>query len=321
MQNPFHTFRQWAYQWASTVSAGNHVPYTAKKKGTHVLYPFQLKKITVNNIRIAYVDEGPGESGTLLFIHGVGGGIPLWSKSIPLLSRHYRCIAIDLPGHGYSDKKKIPYSISFYREVLLDFMAALELPPVILAGHSMGGQIAMATALHVPERVEQLILAAPSGLEPYTPFEKQFLLSMFAGAVLSGGAFAHHRMNYLAGCSHEPVLATELVSKLAFFQHEAVEFAEMMLGSVYGILMEDAAHIVPGLRQPSLVIAGRKDFTSHYQFMHGRLFCDVITAQAGKLPDHRISIYEDCGHFIPYEKPGRFSEDVLRFLEERRQQQ
>ena len=111
-----------------------------------IKYPFDTKFIKVNDYEIAYVDEGNSEN-VLLFIHGLGSYLKAWDRNIPELKNHFRCIALDLPGYGKSSKQIHSGEVSFYVEILNEFITKLNLKNVSLVGHSMGGQIALAYAI------------------------------------------------------------------------------------------------------------------------------------------------------------------------------
>ena len=128
-------------------------------------YPAPVKKIKLsNNVEIAYVDTGSGDH-TLLMIHGLTGYLPVWNKNINELKKHYRCIAIDLPGNGKSSTGDYSFSVQFFSDVLEEFITRLRLKNVVLVGHSFGGQVAIATTLKELPEVKKLVLIAPSGLK------------------------------------------------------------------------------------------------------------------------------------------------------------
>ncbi len=103
-----------------------------------------------------------GEAGpAILCIHGAGGSHSHWGHILGGLGDTARIYAADLPGHGRSDPPGRP-SISAYVEFLLALMDALGLERAVLAGHSMGGAIALTAAAERPERVAGLILAGAS---------------------------------------------------------------------------------------------------------------------------------------------------------------
>ena len=124
---------------------------------TTINYPYTIHGSRLSNgCNIAYIDEGKGPK-TLLFIHGLATYSLSWRKNIEGLKNHYRCIAIDLPGNGLSDKGDYSYSISFFAEAIVEFIQNMGLKNVCLVGHSMGGQIAMTALINNPKCAERLI--------------------------------------------------------------------------------------------------------------------------------------------------------------------
>src|SRR5690606_37261715 len=100
-----------------------------------------------------------------------------WIKNMEVLKSRYRCIAIDLPGNGLSKEGDDDYSIHFFAESIAAFIKAKQLKNVHLAGHSMGGQIAVTLELLYPQLVKSLILCAPAGFETFTEWEKNLYKS------------------------------------------------------------------------------------------------------------------------------------------------
>jgi len=99
-----------------------------------------------------------GEGDPLLLIHGYGAGFWVWEKQIEILSRSHKVYALDLLGHGYSDRPKIEYRPETYIYFLKDFMDGAGVERATLIGNSMGGGIAWAAAALFPEGVKNLIL-------------------------------------------------------------------------------------------------------------------------------------------------------------------
>ncbi len=118
-------------------------------------YGFATKKVQVRNIQVACIDEGRSDR-VLVLIHGLGSSAKGWGRNIPELAKHYRVIAVDLPGYGKSDKGFYPYTLPFYAQVLTELLSELKVQKAVFVGHSMGGQIAMVTSLLYPERVDKL---------------------------------------------------------------------------------------------------------------------------------------------------------------------
>jgi pimeloyl-ACP methyl ester carboxylesterase len=114
------------------------------------------KTIQINGHTIFYTVKGEGKP--LLLIHGYGAGIWVWEKQIEALSQFYRVYALDLIGHGFSDRPKIPYTPETYIHFFRNFMDGVGIEKATLVGNSMGGGIAWAMAILFPERVNHLIL-------------------------------------------------------------------------------------------------------------------------------------------------------------------
>lgn len=100
-----------------------------------------------------------GEGPPLLLLHSNGCSAHEYDAALPLLARHYRCIAWDLPGHGDSEAPRGHQSISDYAASTLALMDALELPHAHVCGASVGGFIAMTLGRMAPERMSSLTIA------------------------------------------------------------------------------------------------------------------------------------------------------------------
>jgi pimeloyl-ACP methyl ester carboxylesterase len=117
-----------------------------------------MAKVTANGIEIFYEENGAGEP--LLLIAGLACDHANWGKVIPLLASKHRVITFDNRGVGQSSAPSEPYTIGQMAEDVAGLLDAIGLRQVHVAGHSMGGQIAVELALSHPERVRTLMLLA-----------------------------------------------------------------------------------------------------------------------------------------------------------------
>ena len=88
-----------------------------------------------------------GEGEPLLLLHGLGASLMAWALNIEPLSRKFSVYAIDIPGHGDSEKPDMDYLLPTAVDFVRDFMRALGIERASIAGNSMGGMIALKTAI------------------------------------------------------------------------------------------------------------------------------------------------------------------------------
>jgi pimeloyl-ACP methyl ester carboxylesterase len=91
-------------------------------------------------------------------VHGLGGSHLNWAGVAPRLAEHGRVLALDLAGFGLTRTEGRGTGVGSNRSLLDAFLRALHLPPVVLAGNSMGGQISLIQAAHAPQTVTAMIL-------------------------------------------------------------------------------------------------------------------------------------------------------------------
>ena len=125
-------------------------------------------------VRLSAIDISPElPERTFVFIHGFGGQAMQWQYQLHKFALKNRVIALDMRGHGLSDKPSTGYDMA---RIQLDLETALDLlkvsKPIVLVGHSFGGAIATDFTLNHPERVERLIMMATAGEFKLNPLFK-----------------------------------------------------------------------------------------------------------------------------------------------------
>jgi len=116
----------------------------------------------VNQQTIITHESGPKNGPIAILIHGWSSSSFTWAPVLPSLSKRYRCIAVDLPGYGESPAPKDPPTIVGYADLIASLIESLTDRPVLLLGHSMGGQISATLALRHPLLVERMVLLNPA---------------------------------------------------------------------------------------------------------------------------------------------------------------
>lgn len=122
----------------------------------------QAEWLDAAGVPLRTLRAGGGDT-TLFLIHGFGESLFTWRAIVDPLATHYRVVAIDLPGFGGSGKPDGPYVVDSMTARLSGFLDRWILGPVIVVGHSMGGQLAASLALSRPDRIAAAVLIAPAG--------------------------------------------------------------------------------------------------------------------------------------------------------------
>ncbi|MBS7663614.1 alpha/beta fold hydrolase [Pseudomonas lalucatii] len=252
-----------------------------------------------------YHDIGSGEP--VLLLHGSGPGVSAWANwrlSIQALQGEFRLLAPDLAGFGYSQvPADIQYSRQLWLEQMVAFLDALGIERVNLIGNSFGGSMALALAIHHPERVNKLILmgsvGVPFELTPgldavwgYTPSEDNMraIMRIFAyDQKLVGDDLV--RMRYEA-------------SKRAGVQ----EAYAAMFPAPRQRWVEAMAHgeaEIRGIGHKTLLVHGRDDQVIPLQ--------TSLTLQQW-IDDSQLHIFGRCGHWTQIEHAAAFCQLVANFL-------
>jgi pyruvate dehydrogenase E2 component (dihydrolipoamide acetyltransferase) len=119
--------------------------------------------LEVDGRSLRYLRRGEGGEPAVL-LHGFGGDLSSWLFNHEALAAHRAVYALELPGHGGSSKRVGSGTLGEFTKTLEEFMDALNLSRLHLAGHSLGGAIGIQFALDHPRRVASLTLIASAGL-------------------------------------------------------------------------------------------------------------------------------------------------------------
>lgn len=280
-------------------------------------YTYAVKKVTLpSGVSMAYTDEGKGPE-TLIFIHGLGSYLPAWDKNVAELRQHYRCIAIDLPGYGKSDKTGVTAGMAAYADDVLALMNALKLKQAVLVGHSMGGQIAITVALKAPQRVKKLVLAAPAGFETFTDQQKQlFKMTVTPESVLKTTpeqVAANFKVNF-----HQMPPDAQYMIEDRLKMAESAQFgaySAAVAGSVAAMVDEPVYEWLPQVQVPTLILFGEQDALIPNRYLNPSLTTKAV-AESGqrRIPGSQLVMLPEAGHFLQFEQASAFNKTIRDFL-------
>ncbi|MBM3940788.1 MAG: alpha/beta fold hydrolase [SAR202 cluster bacterium] len=269
------------------------------------------KTVTVNGMPIHYHEAGQGEPVVLLPAGPSNGPASTawlhYSKTLPALSRHFRCIAMDLVNYGKTGP------VTFHEPVhdvqaraVLALVDALGIRQAHFVGNSVGGTTAIDFALRHPERVRRLVVGgchASTGGDPYLLANRPPEMSRVTRKAFNNPTRETFR-EYLEVNFHDQSLVTdELVDYLLrnFLDHPDHVAARRDSVSMPHSNMAD----LPCIKHKTLIIHGR----------HDRM---VPVEQAimilNYIGDSRLVILNNCGSWAPYEQPDDYNREVLAFL-------
>ncbi|MGH3542109.1 MAG: alpha/beta fold hydrolase [Mycobacterium sp.] len=272
---------------------------------------------TIHGYRRAFRIAGSGP--VILLIHGIGDNSTTWAAVQAKLAQRFTVIAVDLLGHGQSDKPRADYSVAAYANGMRDLLSVLDIERVTVIGHSLGGGVAMQFAYQFPQLVERLVLVGAGGVTK----DVNIVLRM-ASLPMGGEALALLRLPLMlpalqiAGRAVGMVFgSTGLGRDLPDVLRVLADLPEPMASSAFTrtlravvdwrgqmVTMLDRCYLTQSV--PVQIIWGTQDVVvpvSHARMAHAAM------------PGSRLEIFENCGHFPFHDDPDRFIEVVERFID------
>jgi pimeloyl-ACP methyl ester carboxylesterase len=235
-----------------------------------------------------------GSGEPLIFLHGAGGW-PAWGPFLDHLAGKYDVRVPEHPGFGLSDNPPWIRNVADVAMYYLDFLDALDGPPVHLVGHSLGGWIAAEVAVRNAARVRSLALMAPAGLR--------------VKGVPSGDNFIWSREEYARNLFFDQSFAEQELSHVPSDEEADIDLTNRYMATKLGWeprwfspALETWLHRI---RIPTLVLWGGDD----------KLFpSDYANAWAARVPDIRVEIIPECGHRPHVEKADVAAQTILAFV-------
>ena len=274
------------------------------------------RTVDVGGIKTRYWVEGAGSP--VVLIHGLSNSIEHWLLNINALAAEHTVYALDLVGHGRTDKPLTrPYDLPDLARFVIDFMDALGIERADLIGHSLGGGVALVIAESSPERVHRLVLVDSVGLAVDVGIVLRLVSLPGVGEVLTRivmqGDFQKQLTRQRAIWPDTDVVPEEMIR----LRYEATRwddirktyFKALRASCNYrGTRRTAFEPIVRGLRSlhlPVLVVWGEKD--DLLPSRHAQIVQDTV-------PNARVEIFEDAGHDPMVVNPERFNRLTMQFL-------
>lgn len=284
---------------------------------SEIEYPFEVQYAELDNGQtVAYHERGSADE-VLILIHGLGSYMPAWKMNVDALSKSYRVIAFDLPGYGKSTKSADDYSIPFFAESVTMLMDELDIEQAAIAGHSMGGQVALYLAATYPDQATRLILSAPAGFERFTDQDQMAFQATVSPAGIAATPETMIRQNAAATFYSFPDEAEFMIEDRINMTTEPgfEKYAEAQAQSIFAMLEMPVWEMMPKIEQETLVVFGAQDSLIPNRYLHPGLTVEDVARQGTeRLPNATLKLIDNAGHFVHFEKADEFNEAVLEFL-------
>ncbi|HQR35445.1 MAG TPA: alpha/beta hydrolase [Blastocatellia bacterium] len=250
----------------------------------------------LDSMKVHYQNYGKGDEA-LIFIHGWTCNLTFWKANIPAFTDQTRVIAIDLPGHGQSEKPELAYTMKLYAQAVEAVMRDAKVAKGTLVGHSMGAPVLWQFYRNFPEKTRALVivdggLKAMGTRESMKPFLDPLRLPAYR-------ANAERNVEYLTQGMKDPKVRTEVKTAMVNSpQHTMVSAFEGMLDPTIWPVKGDKITV------PTLALmANNGNWNSDYEKYIREL-----------VPGLEYQVWSGVSHFLMMDEPQKFNDTVLAFL-------
>ena len=273
-----------------------------------------LLSLSRGELEIGY--RAAGDGPPVVLVHGLGASSTAWHYQLDALAGSHRVFAIDLPGHGRTPLPRDAAGGALAAEVVTAFLEQVAGAPAALAGHSMGGAVALLAALRRPDLVRSLALVSSAGLGPEMPLFLRALCAPGADRLMElvgpllvraiGRVPALRRR--VAGDGAADILAPVLAEALEHYRRRrSIRAFTTALRAGATTAGQDSRYVLldrlSELDVPVLVVWGRDDRVLPLE--HG--------LRAAELSRGRLAVLE-CGHSPMLEAAALFTELLREFF-------
>jgi pimeloyl-ACP methyl ester carboxylesterase len=276
--------------------------------------------------------DGPSGGPTFVLVHGLGGSLLNWALVAPGLAKRGTVLAMDLAGFGLTPSEGRSSSISANWKLLAGFLKALDLPPAVMVGNSMGGMLTVIQSAHAPESLSSMVLVdaafprARIGKAPQPPAKVTALFALYSMGRM-GERFVTGRARRLGAeglvretlrvCTTNPeAVDPRLVAALVEQAERRLEVSEATTAFLTAARSIFRAQVLPARYRavvraattPALVLHGADD----------QLVPVVSAIESSRGHENwRLEILDGVGHIPQMEAPTRWLDLALGWLDDR----
>jgi len=259
-----------------------------------------LKKTTFKKAQITYSDQGRGRAVVLL--HGFLGSHEIWKPITDNLSKSYRIIAIDLPGHGGTPCFGYAHSMDLMAKCVNAVLNQLRLKKYVIIGHSMGGYAALAFADLFPDNLKGLCLFHSTAY-PDTEEKKIDRLRAINLVKAHKNIYTKNTITNLFATKNLKYLKQEISFALSIARKTS---RQGIIAALYGMRDRPSREIILSIVQyPIMMVIGECDNV---------LPAEDLLEQSKSIKNKTELYLEHDGHFGFLESPKMSNKELRKFL-------
>lgn len=264
----------------------------------------QSRFTTLDGIRVHYDDYGKGPTGNkdaLVFIHGWTCNATFWKANVPAFIGQTRVIALDLPGHGQSDKpENIAYTMDLFARAIDAVLQDAKVERAVLVGHSMGTPVIRQFYRKYPAKTRALVIVDGTLKSMGTKESMKQFLDPFRGPGYK--QHAEQMVTYLTQAMKNEQTRNEVkAAMLTAPQHVMISAFEGMLDpEIWPTTLEAQDKInVPTLA----LMAVNPQWSAEY----AKYVRDLV-------PGIEYQVWPGVSHFLMMDEPDKFNGTLTTFL-------
>jgi len=263
-----------------------------------------MPQADVDGLTINYDVQGDGEP--LLLIPYTSADHACYAFQLPAYTQHFRCIAVDLPGSGESDKPPGPYSTDGYADQLATFLGAVGIERAHVAGMSLGAAVGMHLAARHPGRVRSLSLHSGwhASDDYLTSVVEQWrtlasALPSVADVVIEG---------IFPWCFTPEMYVDRpefVVTLMDFVRSRPAQPVDAFVAQIDAVVAHDARAVLGEIDVPTLITFGARDLVCSTRF------AEPLTSGITR---SELVVFDHLSHAGLHEDPETFNGATLDFL-------
>ena len=264
--------------------------------------------LDAGGIRTRYLMSGDPSKPLLLLLHGVGGHAEAYARNLGPHAEHFWTVAIDMVGHGWTDKPDVHYQLPDYVDHVLAVVRALKRDKALISGESLGGWVAAWIAVHHPEVVQKIVLNTAGGWTAHP--EVMTRIKTLSNQAASDPTWERIRTRLEFLMYDKSLVSDDLIeTRRAIYAQPgfAASMGRIMCLQEMPIrrpnMITEAQY--RSIRTPTLVV-----WTSHDPTATPEEGAQI----AGMIDNSKFVVMNKCGHWPQYEDADLFNRVHIEFL-------